>query len=117
VSESKTTDGTPTMLIVLAICFVGVFFVGLYIGSTGVAAGSAGVVIATAAARSKLKKMNDEADRLLNSSALIIGRSRSDEDDLESKSRTEGESDVKSSRESLDTGDSAWERTRIFPDS
>ncbi len=96
---------------------MGVFVLGLYIGSKGVAAGSAGVVVATAAARTKIKKMRAEADALSDSVSLIVADSSKIESYAEDIAEESSDEHQKSTRDNLDTGDSAWERTSIFPDS
>ena len=116
VSKPESSDKTSALLIVLGVCFIGVFVLGIYIGNNGVAAGSAGVAIATAAARSKVKKMRAEADSLSASVSLIVSDSVKIESHGEQLAQESSDEHKKSTRDSLDTGDSAWERVSIFPD-
>jgi len=116
VSNSNSDDRLKVTLIVVAVGFVVAFVAGIIVGKNGMAAGSAGVAIAAAAARVKLGRIKKKSDQLVNASESIINDSVSSQADLESSAKLEAVKDENSARASLDTGDSAWERPRIFSD-
>ena len=91
--------------------------VGFFAGKKWAGATAATVAIAAAGAAHQVKKTREQAEKFSEKIAGAISESESQQDVLKSDTVKSHESDKSKVRHNIDTGESGWERRRIFPDS
>jgi hypothetical protein len=112
-APQPSVEITPVLVCVGVVCLLA-FVAGLWVGNKGVIGGAAGVAIATEVARRRIRKTKDEVSSLRSSVSDAIKASI--EKEAEANAASSSEEVEAEARSNLDTGDSTWGRTSIFPD-